>query len=53
MENDRFQVELEEKSMSTLTQVLVDNETGVRYLFRQVGAASGMTLLVGEDGLPA
>lgn len=33
-------------------QVLVDNETGVEYLFIQCGYAGGLTVLVDADGKP-
>lgn len=53
MRSERFEVVFEEKTVTELTQILRDTETGVQYLFRQVGVASGMTVLLGADGLPA
>lgn len=35
-----------------VTQILVDTETGVNYVFRKVGNAGGITLLVDKDGKP-
>ncbi|MCI9200037.1 MAG: xylan 1,4-beta-xylosidase [Lachnospiraceae bacterium] len=35
-----------------VTQILVDTETGVNYIFRKVGNAGGITLLLDKDGKP-
>ena len=35
-----------------VTQILVDTETGVHYVFRKVGNAGGITLLLDKDGKP-
>ncbi|MCI9217305.1 DUF6440 family protein [Lachnospiraceae bacterium 42-17] len=35
-----------------VTQILVDTETGVNYVFRKVGNAGGITLLLDKDGKP-
>lgn len=37
---------------TTTTEILVDKETGVNYLFCSVGTASGLTVLVNQDGRP-
>lgn len=34
------------------TQILVDKETGVNYLFNAQGYAGGLTVLVDRDGRP-
>ncbi len=35
-----------------VTQIFVDTETGVNYVFRKVGNAGGITILLGKDGKP-
>lgn len=35
-----------------VTQIFVDKETGVNYVFRKVGNAGGITLLLDKDGKP-
>ena len=34
------------------TEIWVDKETGVNYLFHQSGYAGGLTVLLGKDGNP-
>jgi len=34
------------------TEILVDKQTGVNYIFRQSGYAGGMTPLLDKDGKP-
>ena len=34
------------------TEIWVDKETGVNYLFRQSGHAGGLTVLLDKDGKP-
>ncbi len=34
------------------TEIWVDRETGVNYLFRQSGYSGGLTVLVDKDGKP-
>ena len=36
----------------TVTEIWVDKETGVNYLFHVSSYAGGLTPLLGEDGLP-
>lgn len=50
--DERFEVVYETKSISELTRILRDRETGVCYLLHQVGAVGGLTALLGADGLP-
>ena len=45
-------VHREGNSLSVLTMVLVDRETGVNYLFTQSGYAGGLTPLLDRDGKP-
>ena len=33
-------------------QILLDTQTGVNYVFRKVGNAGGITLLLDKDGKP-
>ena len=35
-----------------MTEIWVDKETGVNYLFHTSGYASGLTPLLGKDGKP-
>ena len=35
-----------------VTEIWVDRQTGVNYLFRSNGSAAGLTVLLGRDGLP-
>lgn len=35
-----------------ITQILVDKETGVNYIFHQSGNAGGLTPLLDRDGKP-
>ncbi len=34
------------------TEIWVDKETGVHYLYRQSGYSGGLTVLLGKDGKP-
>ena len=34
------------------TEILVDKETGVNYLFHSIGYAGGLTVLVDSEGKP-
>lgn len=36
----------------TITQIWVDRETGVNYLFHTEGYAGGLTVLLDKDGKP-
>lgn len=49
----RFKVEKKKNDKVMLeTKVIVDNETGVQYLFVESGYAGGMTVLVDREGKP-
>ena len=39
-------------SLTTLTQIWVDKQTGVNYLFTASGYAGGLTPLLNRDGTP-
>ena len=43
---------VEEKGWEKGTKIIVDQETGVQYLFANWGSAGGLTLLVDKDGKP-
>ena len=47
----RFTV-VEEQGMLTSYRIIVDNETGVNYLFVACGEAGGLTPLLDKDGKP-
>ena len=38
--------------VSSITEIWVDMETGVNYLFMQSGHSGGLTPLLGPDGTP-
>lgn len=47
----RFEVIYSQGKLST-TEILVDKETGVQYLFHQCGYVGGLTPLIDQDGNP-
>ncbi len=49
--NERFKIVYSQGTVD-VTQILVDTETGVNYIFRKVGNAGGITLLLDKDGKP-
>lgn len=49
--NERFENVYSQGALST-TEIWVDKETGVNYLFRADGYAGGMTPLLDIDGKP-
>lgn len=49
--NDRFEKVYSQGTFS-FTEILVDKETGVNYVFHQSGYAGGMTVLLDKDGKP-
>lgn len=49
--NERFENVYSQGLLST-TEIWVDKETGVNYLFRADGYADGMTPLLDRDGKP-
>lgn len=48
---ERFQTVYTQGTLD-VSQILVDTETGVNYVFHKVGYAGGMTPLLGKDGKP-
>ena len=53
MAKDRFDIK-EKNTMNFLTEtlVIVDNETGVTYLYVHRGSGGGLTPLIDADGKP-
>ena len=50
--NKRFIRTLQEAGWTGTTEIWVDRETGVNYLFHATGNAGGMTPLLNRDGPP-
>lgn len=50
-EKERF-VKTYSQGMVNLTEIWVDTETGVNYMFRHDGYAGGLTPLLDKDGKP-
>ena len=48
---ERFKTDYSQGTID-VTQILVDTETGVNYVFRKVGNAGGITLMLDKDGKP-
>ena len=49
--NDRFE-KIYSQGVINMTEIWVDKETGVNYIFHTSGNAGGMTPLLGKDGKP-
>lgn len=49
--NDRFE-KIYSQGAINVTEIWVDKETGVNYIFHTSGNAGGMTPLLGKDGKP-
>ena len=49
--NDRFKKIYSQGSVN-VTEIWVDKETGVNYLFHQSGYSGGMTVLLDSNGRP-
>ncbi len=49
--NDRFE-KIYSQGAINMTEIWVDKETGVNYIFHTSGNAGGMTPLLGKDGKP-
>ncbi len=49
--NDRFE-KIYGQGVLSVTEIWVDKETGVNYIFHQSGYAGGITPLLGKDGKP-
>ena len=50
--NDRFVKTLMENGWSGNTEIWVDKETGVNYLYHSSGYSGGLTPLLNRDGTP-
>lgn len=48
---DRFE-KVYSQGFIEVTEIWVDRETGVQYLFHKDGNAAGLTPLLGQDGKP-
>ena len=48
----RFEITYSQGALVDVIEILVDQETGVNYLFRTNGSAGGMTPLLDRDGKP-
>ncbi len=51
MSDKRF-IKIYSQGTFNCTEIWVDKETGVNYLFRQSGYAGGMSVLLDKDGKP-
>ena len=49
--NERFEKVYSQGSL-TVTEIWVDRETGVNYIFHASGYSGGMTVLLDKDGKP-
>ena len=49
--NERFEKVYSQGALNT-TEIWVDKETGVHYVFHACGNAGGLTPLLGRDGKP-
>ena len=49
--NDRF-VKTYSQGVANITEIWVDKETGVNYVFHAAGYAGGLTPLLDKDGKP-
>ena len=49
--NERFEKVYSQGSL-TVTEIWVDKETGVNYIFHASGYSGGMTVLLDKDGKP-
>ena len=48
--NDRFVKVLEESGIITCSEVWVNTQTGVQYLYHASGSSGGLTVLVDAEG---
>ena len=51
-ENERFVKVLDESGIITCSEVWVDTQTGVQYLYHATGSSGGLTVLVDAEGRP-
>lgn len=50
-DSERF-IKTYEQGMVNVTEIWVDRETGVNYVFHASGNAAGLTVLMDKDGKP-
>ena len=50
--NERFVKVLDESGIITCSEVWVDTQTGVQYLYHTSGNSGGLTVLVDDEGRP-
>jgi len=50
-ENNRFK-KIYSQGVANVTEIWVDKETGINYLYHASGYSGGMTVLLGRDGQP-
>lgn len=50
--DQRFLEQYRYDTMTTMTKILVDRQTGVNYLFHQSANAGGLTPLLDREGKP-
>lgn len=50
--DQRFLEQYRHDTMTTMTKILVDRQTGVNYLFHQSANAGGLTPLLDREGKP-
>lgn len=50
--DQRFLEQYRHDTMTTMTKILVDRQTGVNYLFHQSANAGGLTPLLDREGRP-
>ncbi|MCM1256778.1 MAG: DUF6440 family protein [Roseburia sp.] len=51
-EKERFEKVFSQGKWNVATEIWVDKETGVNYVFHASGYAGGMTVLLDRDGKP-
>ena len=51
MKGDRFE-KIHSEGVMNVTEIWVDKERGVNYLFHAAGTAGGMTVLLDKEGKP-
>ncbi len=51
MDDERF-IKIYSQGFSNVSQIWVDRETGVNYLFHCMGNAGGLTVLLDSNGKP-
>lgn len=52
MKKDERFIKTYSQGMSNVTEIWVDKETGVNYLFHEAGYGGGLTVLLDREGKP-